>query len=81
MSKFTGNSPMSTFLKYMSIAAIVTGMQLAISGTALAASQPQSPQSVDATTLSKTQSQLKDSTYVPPDNIGGPDRSQGSGTR
>jgi hypothetical protein len=77
MSKFTGNSLMSTLLKYASIVALVTGMQLATSGATLAATQPQSLQSAPE----KTQSSLKGSTYVPPDDIGGPDQSQGSGTR
>lgn len=81
MSKFTGNSLMSTLLKYAGIVALVTGMQLAMSGTALAATQPQSRLSVDAPAPAKIQSSLESSTYVPPDDIGGPDRSQGSGTR
>lgn len=73
MSKFTGNSLMSTLLKYAGIVALVTGMQLATSGIALAATQPQSLLSVDAPASSKMQSPLKGSTYVPPDDIGGPD--------
>lgn len=81
MSKFTGNSPMRTFLKYAGIAALVTGMHLAIPGAALAAAQPQSPLSVDVSTPSKMESQVKDSTYVPPDDIGAPDRSQDAGSR
>ncbi|MBD2462114.1 hypothetical protein H6G89_13760 [Oscillatoria sp. FACHB-1407] len=72
---------MSTFLKYMSIAAMVTGMQLVISSNALAATQSQLPSPVDASTPSKAELQLKNSTYTPPDDIGGPDRTQGSGTR
>jgi hypothetical protein len=74
---------MGTFLRFASTLTLVVGVQLIASGNALALTGSASASAVVHETTavpSKPSADLKDDTYHPPDN-GGPDSTQGSGTR
>lgn len=85
---------MGTFLKLTGTAILAIGLHLIASTTAMAASEPASSGvllgagqpissvlSIDSVTPKGSQNHLKGDTYQPPDDIGSPDGTQGSGTR